>query len=498
MEPLLTICIPSYNRAERVHALVLYLTSLLGSHIGNDVELLIANNCSTDDTVALLTPLVCPGITLHTHAEHYPTAELNAFNSLDFCKGQFVWFHGDDDMPTEQGISLLLEQLKNDNADIYCFNSGLMTMHGQQVRYGILNINRPHLDIATRRAPQLLGFTFYMAGMTNIVFRRTMASPALALKAYGLQQIYSHVAWLYTSFHDKRLRVMNHPLVHYRMSALETVGHFEQYAVRNNISKHTVWGFGMVKLLRFMVEESSFTPQDIARIIDLSADGGRFRFLDATLQQMYRQLMLALDEPEPRNIVSLEEFMAARDFLISADPLLFDLLKPMEILCRIGNDSQAYQRSKKLRAEARKASADYQQIYNDQMIESLYRGFFEGKHYQYQIYRCAGGYAAIHSTEDRYAVLSAADPLENIPYCFFDADRTTLLQRLEAYTIGAHTTQTMHGGIDPLVTSSLFAISEAQKWKTEYYRQASFFPRMAWVGTRYARAAAKKLLRKLR
>ena len=48
---LLSICIPTYNRCDKVLALLRFLSSELENNVFvNDIEIIVSDNCSTDDT----------------------------------------------------------------------------------------------------------------------------------------------------------------------------------------------------------------------------------------------------------------------------------------------------------------------------------------------------------------------------------------------------------------------------------------------------------------
>lgn len=49
-KPLLSICIPTYNRAKTLDKTLLTLTGQDFFNVSDDVEIVISDNCSTDDT----------------------------------------------------------------------------------------------------------------------------------------------------------------------------------------------------------------------------------------------------------------------------------------------------------------------------------------------------------------------------------------------------------------------------------------------------------------
>ena len=104
---LLTIAIPTYNRVE-------YLKELLPELIRQckpypEIELLVSNNCSTDNTSEYLKTL--PYIQTWTNAENVGAAE-NFVRCVESSQGDYVWLFGDDDLIERDGIDTVMDTLK--------------------------------------------------------------------------------------------------------------------------------------------------------------------------------------------------------------------------------------------------------------------------------------------------------------------------------------------------------------------------------------------------
>jgi Glycosyl transferase family 2 len=126
-EPLLSICIPTFNRAR---LLDVCLSSVLAqvAKFSDRVECVISDNASSDDTQALLAE----------YQQLYPMQVFrNAFNIgiignitkvvVECAKGQFCWLVGDDDVLTEGAIERVLGLLdQNANVDLIAFNVGFV------------------------------------------------------------------------------------------------------------------------------------------------------------------------------------------------------------------------------------------------------------------------------------------------------------------------------------------------------------------------------------
>ncbi|MFB5269397.1 glycosyltransferase [Paenibacillus enshidis] len=111
-QPLLSICIPTYNRADYLeHCLNCILSQVRGNEL---IEIIVSDNASTDRTPALLSRL----------AEEYENfsftrnssntgADLNIFKVMNQGNGTFIKLQGDDDFFVEETILPLLNLVYN-------------------------------------------------------------------------------------------------------------------------------------------------------------------------------------------------------------------------------------------------------------------------------------------------------------------------------------------------------------------------------------------------
>ena len=101
-KPLLTIVIPTYNR---YRCLKETLQTLL-PQITEEVEVIVSNNCSTDETKSFLD-------TLHDqiqpfHGEVNIGSDRNFFACLSRGSGEYIWTLCDDDLPCSNAVESIL------------------------------------------------------------------------------------------------------------------------------------------------------------------------------------------------------------------------------------------------------------------------------------------------------------------------------------------------------------------------------------------------------
>jgi abequosyltransferase len=115
MSKLLTISIPTYNRAQSLDRQLMWLaTELLGYE--DDCEIIISDNCSTDNTEKILEKWRSVlgsriSFTYHSNEEHVGETA-NIVSCLRKATGKFVWSLGDDDSVQNGTVGYLLSKIR--------------------------------------------------------------------------------------------------------------------------------------------------------------------------------------------------------------------------------------------------------------------------------------------------------------------------------------------------------------------------------------------------
>jgi abequosyltransferase len=125
-QPLLTLAIPTFNRAGDLERL---LTSLAPQgHALQDVDLYISDNASPDDTPALIARFQAAGLPIryHRHAENIGS-DANFVSCFHAAQGRYFWLCGDDEAIVPGGLDLILQHLRpspaGDELDILFISS---------------------------------------------------------------------------------------------------------------------------------------------------------------------------------------------------------------------------------------------------------------------------------------------------------------------------------------------------------------------------------------
>jgi glycosyltransferase involved in cell wall biosynthesis len=111
-QPILSIAIPTYNRSPFLAELI---EGILPDLIANpaSVQFLVSDNCSTDDTQAMLESFRARGLALdYIRNPVNIGSDANFLNCLNLSAGKYVWVLGDDDILTPQAIPQIVSLLQ--------------------------------------------------------------------------------------------------------------------------------------------------------------------------------------------------------------------------------------------------------------------------------------------------------------------------------------------------------------------------------------------------
>jgi abequosyltransferase len=118
--PLLTIAIPTCNRASLLETLLAILTPQLIAH--PDVDLLILDNGSTDDTPGVIARYASPQVRSHRHPENIGS-DANFVSAFQRATGRYFWLCGDDDLPVTPALDEIMGHLHTTELDLIYLTS---------------------------------------------------------------------------------------------------------------------------------------------------------------------------------------------------------------------------------------------------------------------------------------------------------------------------------------------------------------------------------------
>ncbi|MDF2472487.1 MAG: glycosyltransferase [Anaerocolumna sp.] len=220
MPIILSICIPTYNRA-------LFLPQAIESIISqatDEVEIIICDNASTDNTAELIAAYkeTFENLVYFRWGKNMGY-DVNMLKAIELARGKYCWILGSDDAIKDSSISIILDEIKNDY-DIYIFNRTECNIELQPMQDRCwlsnnesleYNLNNKKEFIAYLNSATSLGAIF--SYISTNVFRKEIWS-AIKCEAPFVGSEYSHVyMWLSFSHQTCLLKYINKPLVMCRM-----------------------------------------------------------------------------------------------------------------------------------------------------------------------------------------------------------------------------------------------------------------------------------------
>lgn len=132
----LSICIPTYNRADKLDFL---LESIFRDSASGNIEVVISDNSSTDNTHCIVEKWmkVVKNI-IYVRNEKNMGFDYNLYQSINKSNGDYVWVIGDDDAITDCAITRVLDSIEKFKSQLfilsgyYC-NQKMEIMYKRQV-----------------------------------------------------------------------------------------------------------------------------------------------------------------------------------------------------------------------------------------------------------------------------------------------------------------------------------------------------------------------------
>ena len=108
-KPIISFCIPTYNRASCVEQCVKWILE----YPGNNIEVIVSDNASSDNTQESLSRILDPRMKYFRNDKNEGFA-YNINRVLNEASGEFCFLISDEDEVTQSGICKLMDIIKND------------------------------------------------------------------------------------------------------------------------------------------------------------------------------------------------------------------------------------------------------------------------------------------------------------------------------------------------------------------------------------------------
>lgn len=113
---LLSVCIPNYNRIDKLERLILEVSrQIVNYSLEKKVQICISDDCSSENPYSVIEAIKkkYSGVDiLYRRNEHNYGMDYNFFQSVMMSSSQYCWIIGNDDLPTKNGIKIVYEILR--------------------------------------------------------------------------------------------------------------------------------------------------------------------------------------------------------------------------------------------------------------------------------------------------------------------------------------------------------------------------------------------------
>ncbi len=193
MKPLLTIAIPTFNRADKLNRA---LQILLEQIAGKNVELLVSDNASEDATQAMMTELCAahPEISYVRNPENVGP-DRNFLNCYNRANGEYVLLLGDDDIFLPGAIDAIMEALARKPVFVYLNTCGIRNQEPLELTPPI----NPEGEMVTfrDRNEMMEAMGIYVTFMSSFILRSDLVQAIEDKERFiGTYFIQSHIALL--------------------------------------------------------------------------------------------------------------------------------------------------------------------------------------------------------------------------------------------------------------------------------------------------------------
>ena len=113
-QPLLSICIPTWNRAKILSLSLNSFQDQLTAIGSSEIEIFISDNASDDDTPQIVQSFIDQGmpITYNRNSKNLGAAG-NFIKCMQWASGKYIWLLGDDDLLKDGAVSYILDLIRN-------------------------------------------------------------------------------------------------------------------------------------------------------------------------------------------------------------------------------------------------------------------------------------------------------------------------------------------------------------------------------------------------
>ena len=254
-QPLLTIAIPTYNGGRTIRNML----NLLLPQCKDQVEIIISDNCSTDDTQEIIKNFKHNWEIINYHRNEINIGpDANFLQCMKMANGTFTWLVSDDDIVFEGAVIKILQFLKAHK------NVGLVYLttrdfRGTYTDIDSCSVHKPEVneDLCTRDKTEFMRYAgsywgFMSSYLCNTKKFREIHNPEVYFGTYWLQ---SYIHALCAAGNETEIGIVKGPCVGAGV-----------YINTANFDSALINGIYYKKMLDFMSNRAGFKAHQLKRL----------------------------------------------------------------------------------------------------------------------------------------------------------------------------------------------------------------------------------------
>jgi len=303
---LLSIVVPSYNRAHNIPKLLDSLYQDLPQFIWENLEIVISDNHSNPKIEIPNAQIFEELVKIVKPSKHLLTAEENLAFALGHASGEYCWVLGDDDEILKNGVRVLLEQISENKYDLMIFNSLGFDLNSSSYSISRLELDKVVSEFHFIDFVKRAGFWSVTSGFSTLVFRRRAFDLNFLRNLHSENLvIYSHVTTLVKSFYSLKFAVIAIPLVNYATNSFDDEPvdsvvknqHWVEYGQKSHGPFRYPWTSSFLSQIKKLDALGIFSFLDLYEVLDQGHLGGRFFLVDTVLAMFIDQILHEQNNP---------------------------------------------------------------------------------------------------------------------------------------------------------------------------------------------------------
>ncbi len=201
-QPLLSICIPTWNRSKYLSISLARLKLQFSEINSKDVELLISDNHSEDETPQVVQSYIKQGlhITYNRNEENVGAAR-NFIKCMELASGKYIWLLGDDDFLLPGALKYLIEQIKKGDY-------GLIHLKDRSIPH-----QKNDIEISDNKEIFLQEVSYWLTFMSSNLFLKESVSLIENKECYLWTHLLQVPFYLQSSFLRKNNLMIRRPMM---------------------------------------------------------------------------------------------------------------------------------------------------------------------------------------------------------------------------------------------------------------------------------------------